>query len=101
MPIGGWPSPPDLSARIAALVGGYRLSAERADELADMDTEVIAGCRRSVVRKIAAGIPAFTQMERIGILATLDSQHRAAEQLHPLVAQAAAAAAAEFAQTEG
>ncbi|WP_420622609.1 hypothetical protein [Candidatus Poriferisodalis sp.] len=42
-----------------------------------------------MVRKIAAGIPAFTQMECDGILDTLDSQHRAAEQLRPLVAQTA------------
>ena len=83
----GWPSPPDRSARIAALVGGYRLSADRADELADMVVEVIAGCTRAVVRKIAAGIPAFIHMEREGILATLDSQHRVATQLRPLVAQ--------------
>ena len=48
-----------------------------------------------MVRKIAAGIPAFTQMERDGILDTLDSQHRAAEQLHMLVAQAAAAGFAQ------
>ena len=89
--LGDWPSPPDRSARIAALVGGYRLGADRAGELADMVIEVIAGCRRSVVRKIAAGIPAFVQMEREGILATLDSQHRAAEQHRTLVAQAAAA----------
>ena len=73
-------------------MGGYRLSADRADELADMVAEVIAGCRRCVVRKIAAGIPTFIQMEREGILETLDSQHRAAEQFRPLVAQAAAAA---------
>ena len=77
----GWPSPPDRPARIAALVGGHRLGAGRADELADMVVEVIAGCRRSVVRKIAAGIAAFTPMERDGILDTLDSQNRAAEQL--------------------
>ena len=43
MPIGGWPSPPDRSPRIAALVGGYRLGAERADELAESVAEVIAG----------------------------------------------------------
>ncbi|WP_420622646.1 hypothetical protein [Candidatus Poriferisodalis sp.] len=89
--LGDWPSTPDWSARIAALVGGYRLSAGQAHGLADMVVEVIAGCRRSVVRKIAAGIPAFVQMEREGILATLDSQHRAAEQHRTLVAQAAAA----------
>jgi len=40
---GGWPSPPDRSARIAALVGGCRLGAERADELADMVVAVTAG----------------------------------------------------------
>lgn len=40
---GGWPSPPDRSARLAALVGGYRLGAGRAEELADMVVEVIAG----------------------------------------------------------
>ncbi|WP_419947098.1 hypothetical protein [Candidatus Poriferisodalis sp.] len=45
--LGGRPSPPDRSARIAALVGGCRLGAERADELADMAVEVIAGCARS------------------------------------------------------
>ncbi|WP_423916964.1 phosphotransferase [Candidatus Poriferisodalis sp.] len=89
--LGDWPSTPDRSARIAALVGGYRLSADRAHGLADMVVEVIAGCRRSVVCKIAAGIPAFVQMEREGILAALDSQHRAAEQHRTLVAQAAAA----------
>ena len=63
-----------------------------------MVAEVIASCRRSVVRKIAAGIPTFIQMEREGNLATLDSQRRAAEQKHTLVAQAAAAAG--FAHTE-
>lgn len=66
------------------------MGAGRADELADMVAEVIAGCRRAVVRKIAAGVPAFIQMEREGILATLDSQHRAAELLRPLIAHAAA-----------
>ena len=91
--LGAWPIPPDRSTRIAALVGGYGLSHSRPDEFADMVVEVIAGIRRSVVRKIAAGIPAFVQMEREGILETLDSQHRAAEQFHKLVAQAAAAGA--------
>ncbi len=88
----GWPSAPDRSARIAASVGGYGLGAGRADELADMVAEVIAGCRRAAVHKIAAGIAAFVQMEREGLLATLDSQHRAAEQPRPLIAHAAAAA---------
>ena len=90
----GWPGAPDRSARIAALVGGYGLGAGRADEFADMVAEVIAGCGRAVVRKIAAGVPAFVQMGREGIAATLDSQHRAAEQLRPLIAHAAAADAA-------
>ncbi|WP_423916856.1 phosphotransferase [Candidatus Poriferisodalis sp.] len=89
--LGGWPSPSDRSARIAALVGGYRLSADRADELADMVAGVIAGITGSVVRKIAAGIPAFVQLEREGVLEALDSQHRAAEQLHSLIAQAVVA----------
>ena len=47
--LGGWPIPPDRSARIAALVGGYRLGAERADELADMVVEVIAGWRHTQI----------------------------------------------------
>ena len=59
--------------RIASLVGGYGLSHDRADELADMVVEVIDGIKRSVVRKIAARIPAFVQMEREGILETLSS----------------------------
>ncbi|WP_420624990.1 hypothetical protein [Candidatus Poriferisodalis sp.] len=49
-------------------MGGYGLGAGRADELAAMVVEVIAGCTRAVVRKIAAGIPAFVQMEREGFL---------------------------------
>ncbi|MXV88213.1 MAG: phosphotransferase [Acidimicrobiales bacterium] len=89
----GWPSSLDRPARIAALVGGCRLAAERADELADMVIEVIAGIRRAVVRKIAAGMPAFVQMEREGILDTLDSQRRAAERLRPLIARAASGTA--------
>ncbi|WP_420624981.1 hypothetical protein [Candidatus Poriferisodalis sp.] len=76
-------------------MGGYGLGAGRADELADMVVEVIAGCTRAVVRKIAAGISAFVQMEREGILEAVGSQHRAAEQLRPLVAHAAAGASAE------
>ena len=42
--LGGWPNPPDRSGCIAALVGGYRLGAERTDEFAGM---VVAGCARS------------------------------------------------------
>lgn len=85
-----WPSAPDRSARIAALAGGYGLCAGRADELVAVVAEVIAGRTRAVVPKIAAGIPSFVQMEREGVLATLDSQHRAAEQLRPLIAHAGA-----------
>ncbi|WP_419933091.1 hypothetical protein [Candidatus Poriferisodalis sp.] len=33
--LGGWPSPPDRSARIAALVGGCRLGPERAIRVED------------------------------------------------------------------
>ena len=55
--LGGWPSLPDRSARIAALVGGYRLGAERADELADMVAEVIAGCARSSPTPPLARVP--------------------------------------------
>ncbi len=47
--LGGWPSPPDRSARIAALVGGCRLGAERADELSDMAVEVVAGRRHTAI----------------------------------------------------
>jgi len=36
-------APPDRSARIAVLVGAYQPGAERAEELADMVVEVIAG----------------------------------------------------------
>ena len=98
----GWPDAPDRSTRIAALVGGYGLGAGRADELAAMVAEVIAGCTRAVVRKIAAGVPAFVQMEREGVVATLDSQQRAAEQLRPLIAHAAApGASAESPSGEG
>ena len=86
--------------RIASLVGGYGLSHDRADELADMVVEVIDGIKRSVVRKIAARIPAFVQMEREDILETLSSQHQAAQQFHTLVAQAVVASAESF-QGEG
>ena len=96
-----WPSAPDRSARIAALAGGYGLGAGRADELADMVAEVIAGCTRAVVRKIAAGVPAFVQMEREGVAATLDSQQRAAEQLRPLIAHAGALGASAESSSGG
>ena len=65
-----------------------------ASEFTHSPTCSSTGCtRRNVVRKIAAGIPAFhPDGNADGILDTLDSQHRAAEQLRLLVAQSAAAA---------
>ncbi len=66
-----------------------------------MVVEVIAGCTRAVVRKIAAEVPSFVLMERKGILATLDSQHRAATQLRPLVAQAAGTTSSESPPSRG
>ena len=86
--VGEWPETPDRSARIAALVGGYRLAPSDGRRLAEMVVEVIAGCRRSVARKAAAGIPAFARMEREGILDTLDNQRRAAEEARPLIQRA-------------
>ena len=84
-----WPAPPDRSARIAALVGGYRLEASRTRHLADMVVEVIAGCHRSVAHKAAAGIPAFVRLSDEGVLEELDSQRRAAEQYRSLIQDAA------------
>ncbi len=84
-----WRQPPDRSARIAALVGGYRLHSSEAHQLADMVVEVIAGCRRSVARKAAAGMPAFVRMQREGILDALDNQRRAAERSRSLIEDAA------------
>ena len=84
-----WPQPPDRSARIAALVSGYRLHPSHAHRLADMVVEVIAGCRRSVARKAAAGMPAFVRMQREGILEALDNQRRAAERSQSLIEDAA------------
>ena len=52
----GWPSPPGRSARIAALVGDYRLGAGRADELAAMVVEVITGCTRPWCARSLRGI---------------------------------------------
>ena len=90
--VGEWPETPDRSARIAALVGGYRLAPSDGRRLAEMVVEVIAGCRRSVARKAAAGIPAFARMEREGILDTLDKQRRAAERSRSLIQTAVHAA---------
>lgn len=83
-----WPAPPDRSERIAALVGGYRLDTSQAQCLADMVVEVIAGIRRSVDRKAAAGSPAFVRMRDEGVLDDLDRQQQAAEQQHSLIADA-------------
>ena len=47
MPVSGWPSPPARSAHVPPLMGGYRLGAERTDELADKVVEVIVGIRRA------------------------------------------------------
>ena len=52
-----WPDTPDRSARIAALVRGYRLDHSQAQELAEMVVEVVAGVGRSAARKATAGIP--------------------------------------------
>ncbi|MYH72792.1 MAG: phosphotransferase [Acidimicrobiia bacterium] len=83
-----WPSPPDRSRRIAALVRGYRLAPSEAQQLPEMVCEVIAGCHRSVARKAAAGIPAFARMEREGTLDVLARQLQAAQQLRPLIQEA-------------
>lgn len=83
-----WPSPPDRSTRITALVRGYRLDQSQAQHLPEMVSEVIAGCHRSVARKAAAGNPAFARMEREGTLDVLSSQLRSAQQLRPLIHEA-------------
>lgn len=83
-----WPETPDRSARIVALVGGYRLDPSQAQDLAEMVVEVIAGVRRSAARKAAAGMSVFVQMQREGLFESLDDQCRAAEQLQPLVLEA-------------
>ena len=84
-----WPEPPDRSARIAALCRGYRLDAPEARCLGDVVVEVIAGCRRSVVRKAAAGIPAFVALRDEGVLDELDDQRRAAERYVSIISDAA------------
>ena len=84
-----WPEPPNRSERIAALLRGYRLDAFQAQHLSDMVAEVIDGIRRSVVRKAAAGSPAFTRLKDEGVLDDLDQQRRAAEQHRSLIVDAA------------
>ncbi|MDE0579048.1 MAG: phosphotransferase [bacterium] len=83
-----WPSPPDRSGRITALVRGYRLAPSEAQQLTEMVCEVIAGCQRSVARKAAAGIPAFARMESEDTLDVLARQLQAAQQLRPLIQEA-------------
>ena len=84
-----WPGSPKRLERIAALLRGYRLDASQAQHLSDMVVEVIDGCRRSVVRKAASGIPAFARLKDEGVLDDLDRQRQAAEQHRSLVANAA------------
>jgi len=88
-----WPAPPNRSERIAALVAGYGLDASHAQCLADMVVEVIAGIRRSVDRKAAAGSPAFVRMRDEGVLDDLDRRRQAAEQQHSLIVDAVRASA--------
>lgn len=83
-----WPAPPNRSERIAALVGGYRLDASRARQLADRVVNVIAGIRRSVDRKAAAGSSAFVRMRDEGVLDDLDNHRQAAERQHSLIVDA-------------
>ena len=84
-----WPAPPNRSERIAALIGGYRPRVSQARQLGDMVVEVIAGCRRSVARKAAAGIPAFVRLRNEGVLDDLDNQRQAAEHHRSLIVDAA------------
>ena len=84
-----WPETPDRSARVAALASGYHLAPSDGPRLADMVVEVIAGCRRSVANKAAAGMPAFVRLRDEGVLDDLDSQHQAAEKYRSLIADAA------------
>ena len=84
-----WPTPPNRSERIAALVGGYRLGESQARQLGDMVVEVIAGCHRSVAHKAAAGIPAFVRLRNEGVLDDLDNQRQAAENYRSLIVDTA------------
>ena len=84
-----WPGPPKRLERIAALLRGYRLDASQAQHLSDMVVEVIDGCRRSVGRKAAAGMPAFVRMKDEGVMDDLDRHRQAAEQHCSLIVDAA------------
>ena len=86
-----WPETPDRTARVAALAGGYRLAPSDGPRLAEMVVEVIAGCRRSVANKAAAGMPAFVRLRDEGVLDDLESQRQAAEQYRSLIVDAALA----------
>ena len=93
-----WPDQPNRAARITALVRGYRLALSEAQQLPEIVSEVIAGCHRSVVRKAAAGIPAFVRMENEGALDVLASQLQAAQQLRHLIQEAVLAGIPPFAK---
>lgn len=84
-----WPAPPNRWERIVALLRGYRLQRPEAEHMSEMVIEVIAGCRRSVARKAAAGIPAFVRMRDEGVLDDLDRQRQAAERHRSLIVDAA------------
>jgi len=73
---------------MAALVRGYRLDAAQARHLADRVVDVIAGIRRSVDRKAAAGSPAFVRMRDEGVLDDLDCHRQAAKLQHSLIVDA-------------
>ena len=84
-----WPAAPNRSERIAALLRGYRLEARQGSHLGSMVVEVIDGCRRSVGRKAAAGMPAFVRMKDEGVMDDLDRHRQAAEQHCSLIVDAA------------
>ena len=89
-----WLALPDRAARITALVRGYRLAPSEAQQLPEMVAEVIAGCRHSVARKAAAGVPAFARMQREGTLEALTNQLQASRRLTPLIEEAVLAGVA-------
>ncbi len=73
--------------RIGALARGYGDEAA-ADRIAPIVEDVIAGCRRSLVRKAAAGSKPFMRMITEGMLGRLDSQLGAARSLQSEIASA-------------
>ena len=87
------PALPDRRERIRALVGGYGVDPGGANEIARMVEDVIAGCRRSVERKAAAGSKPFKRMIAEGMLTRLDGQLEAARSLRDEIAAAIHAAA--------